>query len=175
MDKNGLPSWLEYDESKNKLFGIPSAEDRGRLHIEVHAILPPDATDFSQTKDVFTVNIQDDSVHEEQPGGTSSPVGEQKDSSNDVIKPIKCPRGSSVTMATIVVDSDMPAMKASEKVATLDRMCHHLNMPQNVLKFLPLGNKPAFDRFGFAVLFLCIDINIDLGVNSLLSGNFPTG
>ena len=61
------------------------------------------------------------------------------------MKPIRCPDTSAVTMVTVIVDTDLHKMPALGKLDLLHGMAGHLGMPPELLKLLPVGNKPMFD------------------------------
>ncbi len=61
------------------------------------------------------------------------------------MKPIRCSDSSAVTMVTVIVDTDLGKMAASQKVALLRGMGAHLDIPPELLRLLPVGNKPMFD------------------------------
>ena len=61
------------------------------------------------------------------------------------MKSIRCPDSSAVTMVTVIVDTDLPKMAALEKLDLLHNMGRHLGMPPELLRLLPVGNKPMFD------------------------------
>ncbi len=48
-------------------------------------------------------------------------------------------------MVTVVVDTDLQKMPAQDRVGMMHRMCHHLSMPSEILRLLPVGNRPMFD------------------------------
>ena len=61
------------------------------------------------------------------------------------MKPIRCPEASAVTMVTVIVDTDLGKMAAPEKVDLMHGMCRHLGMPPDLMRLMPVGNKPMFD------------------------------
>ncbi|KAK2158029.1 hypothetical protein LSH36_178g01025 [Paralvinella palmiformis] len=137
--KTELPHWLEYDEQERTLKGIPSTNEVGKeFFLEVFPVKDLDNT--TDVSDIFSVKIRADSPHDDT---TAVPV---KNIQNDEeLRPIKCPQGSSVTMATIMVDTDMSMMRPLERVRMVHGMCHHLGMPMDIVRLMPLGNRPMFD------------------------------
>ena len=135
LGKSSLPSWLTLDASSGLLQGVPSTDQLDQeFFLEVTTASGDGAT---QASDVFSIKVQEDTVHLD---SAATKLAETKG-----IRPIKCPPGSSVTMATVIVDVDLGAMMAKEKVDLMRGMCSHLNLPHDVLRVVPVGDKPMFD------------------------------
>ena len=138
--KEGLPDWLHFDPATNSLQGVPSPDDLGhQLYIEVTAEGQVTKDTLSRAKDIFAIKVVEDNVHSE---SNAVPL---KDVNPDRLQPIKCQQGSSVTMATVVIDADVGGLSPQERLGIMDGMCSHLNMPVGVVRLLPMGNKPMFD------------------------------
>ena len=136
---NQLPSWLLYDDDTNTIRGIPGEDEAGQQYfIEVTAISQITNDTLSHAKDIFTINVAEDNA----PATSATPL---KEASSDGMKPIRCPEGSPVTMVTIIVDTDLSMMVPHEKIGLMNKMCSHLNIPPELLRMLPVGNKPMFD------------------------------
>ena len=139
--KDHLPSWLEFEPDTQTLVGLPSLDEIGQqYYIEVTAINHYDNDSSAQAKDIFGLKVVEDKVH------LDSGAVPLKDVKNDGgLKPIKCQSGSSVTMASIVVDADLSSMKLREKIKLLQGLGSHLQLPTEVVRLLPMGSKPLFD------------------------------
>ena len=137
--KSELPHWLELDEGDGSLKGVPSANEVGKeIFLEALPIMKVD--NGTANSDIFSMKVKEDSVHSET---TAVPVKNIKN--DEELKPIKCPQGSSVTMATIMVDTDMSILRPRDRVDMMESMCHHLGMPTELVRLQPLGNRPMFD------------------------------
>ncbi len=136
---NQLPPWLLYDDVTNTLRGIPGDDEAGQQYfIEVTAISQFSNDTVSHAKDVFMINVAEDNA----PATSATPL---KEANSDGMKPIRCVEGSPVTMVTIIVDTDLSMMMPREKIGLMNGMCLHLNIPAELLRMMPVGNKPMFD------------------------------
>jgi dystroglycan 1 len=134
-----LPPWLLYDDASKTLRGIPGEDEAGQQYfIEVTAISQISNDTLSHAKDIFTINVAEDNP----PATSATPL---KEASTDGMKPIRCQEGSPVTMVTIIVDTDLSIMVPHAKIGLMNKMCSHLNIPPELLRMLPVGNKPMFD------------------------------
>ena len=131
--KDTLPSWLHYSSDGSTLEGVPQQQDVGQHYIEVQAVAPHSTQPM---KDVFSVNVVED---------TPSAAVPLKLTSKNSVQPIKCPQGSTVTTVTVIVDAELNNLLPKEKVQLLERLTSHLNVASELLKLLPVGNKPMFD------------------------------
>lgn len=138
--KDSLPSWLHYDEGTQILRGIPGRDDVGNtVAIEVQAVGQFSNDTQSHAKAVFGISVVEDSSHT---GTSATPF---KEAATDGMKPIKCPEGSSVTMVTIIIDTDLSGLQSEEKVGMLHGLCSHLSIPAELPRLMPVGNRPMFD------------------------------
>ena len=131
--KETLPSWLHYSADGSTLEGVPQQQDVGQHYIEVQAVAPHSTQPM---KDVFSVNVVED---------TTTAAVPLKLTNKDSVQPIKCPQGSSVTTVTVIVDAQLNDLPPKERVQLLQRLMSHLNVASELLKLLPVGNKPMFD------------------------------
>ena len=139
MGGTDLPAWMTFDPSTLRLEGVPSEEHLGQhYYLQVLPQMEKYLND-SQKADMFSVSVVDDQIHTD--GGALL----VKQSEGSALKPIKCMTGSSVTRATVIVDVDLAAMLPQHQVAMLRNLAEHLGMPADLLRLLPLGDKPMFD------------------------------
>ena len=146
----GLPSWLALDEVTNSLLGVPSKEHQGQHHyLEVIAMETVAEEALSRARDMFTVHVTEDQPHSEHVAAvpyTSAGSSTDDNSGGDMaakLKPVKCPGGSSITTASIVLDVDLEKMQPRDKAAMMEKMCHHLQMPTEMLRVVPVGQKSS--------------------------------
>ena len=138
--KDYLPPWLQFEPETKTLVGLPSLDDVGQqYYIEVTAINHWHNDTSAQAKDIFGLKVVEDKVHLD---SGAVPLKEVK---NSGVKPIKCPSGSSVTMASIIVDTNLSNLVLQDKIKLLQGLCAHLQMPTEVVRLLPMGSRPLFD------------------------------
>lgn len=136
--KDRLPSWLTFNPLKSELKGIPSPFDKGQIYLEVKVI----GDDNSHADDVFAIDILD---------GTNGPVGTTSLKNGDTPKVVDCKSDEPQTLVTVVVDCDLDTMIPEEKMNLLNSMVGHLNLAPEMLKLMPVGNKPMFDSGALVV------------------------
>lgn len=129
--KDVLPSWLTFNPLKTELRGIPGPDDKGRIYLEVKVT----GDDNSQASDVFSIEVLEDT------NGQTSAIR----SPDNGAKVIKCRQGESQTTVTVVVDCDMHMMNSEDKMSLLDNMANHLNLSPEMIKMMPVGDRPMFD------------------------------
>lgn len=129
--KDVLPSWLTFNPLKTELRGIPGPDDKGRIYLEVKVT----GDDNSQASDVFSIEVLEDT------NGQTSAIR----SPDNGAKVIKCRQGESQTTVTVVVDCDMHMMNPEDKISLLDNMANHLNLSPEMIKMMPVGDRPMFD------------------------------
>jgi len=129
--KQSLPSWLTFNPLKTELRGIPGPDDKGQMYLEVKVT----GDDNSQASDVFSVEVLDDT------NGQTSAIRSPGKGANVV----RCRPNEPQTVVTVVVDCDLHMMKPEEKMALLDNMVNHLNLAPEMMKMMPVGDKPMFD------------------------------
>lgn len=132
VGKDVLPSWLTFNELKTELKGIPGPEDKGHIYLEVKV----SGDGNSQSDDVFSIEVRDD---------TNGPVTSVQSLDENAPKVIRCKREEPQTIVTVVVDCDLYRMKPGMKMNILNNMAGHLNLAPEMLKLMPVGNKPMFD------------------------------
>lgn len=120
-----------FNPLKTELKGIPGPEDKGQVYLEVKVT----GDDNSQVSDVFSIEVLDDT------NGQGSSVK----SSNSGAKHVQCQRHEPQTIVTVVVDSDLNKMVPDEKMRLLDNLVNHLNLAPEMMKMMPVGDKPMFD------------------------------
>ena len=135
--KTELPSWLTFDPNSATLAGVPSEEHVG-LQYFIEVVASKGSTS-DVDKDMFTIDVIPNKVHADT---KAIPL---RDAQSNSLKPIQCPVGSSVTMATVIVDVDLTSMLPGDKVALMRGVASHLGMPAEVLQLSPKGNLPMFD------------------------------
>ncbi|XP_045164539.2 dystroglycan 1-like [Mercenaria mercenaria] len=138
--KDTLPSWLTFNALKTELKGIPGPEDlkKGQIYLEVKVT----GDDSSHVEDVFAIDILDN---------TNGPIGSVTTTGEDSPKVIRCKREEPQTIVTVVVDTDLGHLNPDEKINLLDNMASHLNLAKEMLKLMPVGNKPMFDSSALVV------------------------
>lgn len=131
---DALPSWLSFNPLKAELRGIPEPRDKGQVYIEVKAI----GDHNSQADDVFSIEVVDDS---------SMSVGASKPKivRDDIPKLVRCRREEPETVSTVIIDVDIRSLNPSERIAIFSNLASHLNLATEMLKLLPVGDKPMFD------------------------------
>lgn len=134
-----LPGWMAFDPTSLTLEGVPGEEHVGQhYYLQVLPLLEKYVND-SQKADMFSVSVVEDEVH------TDSGATPLKQADTNSLQPIKCPAGSSITKATVVVDVDMAEMIPQQHVKMMRSLAEHLGMPPQLLRLLPVGDKPVFD------------------------------
>ena len=97
------------------------------------------------TSDTFVLTVNEDSVHlseqelRDRAAGATPPASVPAEA-------IKCAPGSSVTKATIVIDSDVDAIDVTERLQLLTRIATHLHLPENIIRMLASEGKPLVDE-----------------------------
>jgi hypothetical protein len=95
-----------------------------------------------RTKDHFTIRVVD--PDDDLDPSRAKPVEYPADQS--VISPVRCPPGSAITTATVVIDADLAALSASERVHLLRHLCNHLDLPTSLVRLRsPPTDRPLFD------------------------------
>ena len=127
---------MAFDPDSGTLEGVPSEEHVGLQYVMEVAPSDP-ASDLE--KDMFTVDVVPHKTHLDT---TAIPL---RDTQPDAVAPIRCPAGSSVTMATVIVDVELPAMLSRDKARLMRGISTHLGMPVELLRLSPKGSLPMFD------------------------------
>ena len=130
-----LPSWLEYDDVANELFGVAGSGDVGKEFIVTSTDIHSSSKVNPPTQDVVSVSVIDEEV--------SLPVASVGPLTNHSLHAIKCPYGSSVTTVTIVTNSDHSNMRPRQKRDLLSSMGRHLSIPVDITRLLPLTHTTA--------------------------------
>ncbi|ELU11928.1 hypothetical protein CAPTEDRAFT_183589 [Capitella teleta] len=126
--RDTLPSWLHYDAASRTLRGVPYPADANhQTYIEVTAKGQGSDGAPVEAKDIFAILITKDDVR-------SDAVSLKE--VNSELRPIRCPKGSSVTRATIVIDAG--DLSSELRWALTSAMAEHLGIPRNVLRLLPV-------------------------------------
>ena len=131
--KDSLPSWLVFNSLTAELSGIPGPKVKGQVYLEVKAI----GDDNSQADDVFSIEVIDDS---------SMSIGASKLSSENSPKLVRCRRDEPQTISTVIIDADLDLLSPSEQLTVFKNLASHLNLAPEMLKLLPVGDKPMFDN-----------------------------
>lgn len=127
-----LPAWLSFNSLKTELKGIPRPQDKGQTYLEVKAV----GDDNSKADDVFSVEVIEDS---------SMSVGASKLSGENTPKHVRCRREEPETISTVILDVDLHSLNPSESIAIFNNLASHLNLAPEMLKLMPVGDKPMFD------------------------------
>lgn len=130
--EKSLPAWLSFNALKTELRGVPRPQDKGQVYLEVKAV----GDNNSQADDVFSIEVVEDS---------SMSVGATKLSGENTPKHVRCRREEPETIATVIIDADLHSQSPSESIAIFNNMASHLNLAPEMLKLLPVGDKPMFD------------------------------
>lgn len=133
--KDSLPSWLHFQESTKQLKGVPSPSDIGQQYLEVVV----GGYDNRQVKDVFSIAVTGEAPTEfvmqpSQPSTTGKP------------NTVRCRRNLRETAVTIVLDTDLDQLNAKDRIQLLEKMTNFLPLSLDMLKLLPVGNKPFIDN-----------------------------
>ncbi|XP_060070674.1 dystroglycan 1-like [Ylistrum balloti] len=132
--KDTLPSWLHFQESSRQLKGVPSPSDIGQQYLEVII----GGHDNSQAKDVFSISVTGESpaefVMQPQPSDSGRP------------NTVRCRRDLRETAVTVVLDTDLDQLTALERIHLMEDMTKFLPLSLDMLKLLPVGNKPFIDN-----------------------------
>ncbi len=137
LGKSLLPPWLEFDNKTRELSGIAGQTETDReLILEVTPVL---SNGQQGDKDIFSIRVAEEASHSD----TAAIPAKDKDAEG--LRPIQCPSGSSVTMASIIVDTDVGVLRPRDRVSLVEGMERHLKMPPDLLHLMPMGNRPMFD------------------------------
>lgn len=119
MDVKSLPAWLLFDKVAGVFWGLPLAEDEGKIHAVVKTIR---ANDTSSNE--FTLIA----------------VREQP----DALSKRKCPEGEGNTVLSLVVDRDVHAIKPKQRIIAINNIAKFFGLPYvsipQILKFELLNN-----------------------------------
>ncbi|KAJ8302124.1 hypothetical protein KUTeg_021111 [Tegillarca granosa] len=115
-----------------QLKGIATPSDIGQHYIEIKVSGPKN----SEAKDVFSVSVN---------GETPGVLYFSKATDNQKPQVVRCKREQPETAVTIVLDTDVTLLSSPERVNLLDQLTNSLNLLPEMLKLLPVGNKPMFD------------------------------
>lgn len=132
VGKNGLPTWLHFDEKNHQLKGIPSPADLGQHYLEVIV----KGHKNSVAKDVFSVTVTGE-----------SPVLRYTPTNTQSGKPqvVRCRREVPETAVTVVVDADLESLPALNRLDLVNSVASYLNLANDMMKLLPKGDKPMID------------------------------
>ena len=132
VKKGTLPSWLTFNALNAELKGIPGPDVKGPIYLEVNVT----GDDNSKVTDVFAIDVLDET------NGPATPVQSLEENAPKVIR---CKRDAPQTVVSVVVDVDLTHINPGEKISLLENMASHLNLAKEMLKLMPVGNKPMFD------------------------------
>lgn len=135
--ESSLPSWLHFDSETRMFQGVPMEKNLGQYYISVKAYGPPAPGDTtngkSVAKDVFSVDVVEDSPDTAVPTYTTQAQ--------------KCSSGESLTLATIVLDTDMENLRPAGKAALVEKAAALLKLAGEAMKLKPLGTSSrVFDN-----------------------------
>jgi len=133
VGKDTLPDWLTFNALKAELKGIPGQQNKGRVYLEVKAI----GDDQSSSDDVFSIEILED---------TFGPITAVPAVAKSGPKDVKCSKNEPQTVVTVILDCDMDTMLPGNRIGLLDNMASHLNLAPEMMKIMPVGDKPMFDN-----------------------------
>ncbi|XP_059153408.1 dystroglycan 1-like [Physella acuta] len=131
VDGSALPAWLEFDPSNNILQGIPAPKDAGQLYLEITA-----QGSASQASVTFTLFVRDVPTH------TSGTPLRFKTTGPEFVH---CKQSEPETVATIIIDVDFDKIPVQERLALLQRFLAHMQLHEDMVKMVPVGNSPMHD------------------------------
>lgn len=132
--KDKLPAWLHFEESTRQLKGIPTPADAGQQYLEVVI----GGHHNSQAKDVFSISVTGENPTEFVMQPPSSDSGRPNT--------VRCRRDLRETAVTVVLDTDLDQLSAQERINLMEDMTKFLPLSMDMLKLLPVGNKPFIDN-----------------------------
>lgn len=115
----------------NILQGIPTPADAGQLYLEITA-----HGANSKATVTCTVFVRDVPTH------TSGAPLRFKTSGPEFVR---CKQTESETVATMIVDADIEAMSVTDRMALLKKFISHMNLHEDMVKMMPIGNTPVHD------------------------------
>ncbi|XP_065166984.1 dystroglycan 1 [Atheta coriaria] len=115
VDVKSLPAWLLFDKVAGVFWGLPLAEDEGKIHAVVKTIR---ANDTSSNE--FTLIA----------------VREQPDAQSKR----KCPEGEGNTVLSLVVDRDVHAIKPKQRIIAINNIAKFFGLPYSAFKLEPYRN-----------------------------------
>ncbi|OWF55736.1 Dystroglycan [Mizuhopecten yessoensis] len=132
--KDTLPAWLHFQESSRQLKGVPSPSDVGQQYLEVVI----GGHHNTQAKDVFSISVTGENpaefVMQSPPSDSGRP------------NTVRCRRDLHETAVTVVLDTDLDHLSALERIQLMESMTKFLPLNLDMLKLLPVGNKPFIDN-----------------------------
>ncbi|XP_054710695.1 dystroglycan 1-like [Uloborus diversus] len=126
--ETSLPLWLSYDDDSQTFTGVPLEKDVGQYYISVKAV--GNAQGGKSAKDVFSIEVVDDSPEAKSPEGEIFSY---------------CANGESQTVANLVIDTNLEELNTSEKVNLLKKLSSYFNIPAKRFKLSPKNEKNSLD------------------------------
>ncbi|XP_005097620.2 dystroglycan [Aplysia californica] len=126
-----IPDWLEFDSKENVLQGIPTPKHAGQSFLEVTARGPT-----GEATTTFSLFVRDVPSH------TSGAPLKFKKSGPEFVR---CKREEPETVATIILDTDIEQMMPSDRLALLKRFLGHMELHEDMVKVLPVGQSSMHD------------------------------
>ncbi|XP_067134350.1 dystroglycan 1-like [Centruroides vittatus] len=123
-----LPSWLYFEEETRTFRGVPTEQDIGHAYISVKAVAKSTEDDPLIAKDVFSVEIVDDSFQY---------TNREKE---------KCPSPSSRTVLTVIADANMADLPPYRRYDLITKMATIMKLETRDIKLVTLGGEKAFDE-----------------------------
>lgn len=139
VDKETLPLWLDFDQSRQTLLGVAGQKDIGQHYIEVTAIGNRiNATHNAQESDVFMIMVipEPPVISGVVPVRTMSQSGPQ---------PVRCANGKPKTEVTIQVDADLDKLTPTNKIQLIKGLMKHLGLGSDMLKLVPSESNPLLE------------------------------
>ena len=85
---------------------------------------------------MFSIEVIDDN---------SMSVGVSKLSGENTPKLVRCRREEPQTISTVILDTNLNLLSPSEQIVIFNNLASHLNLAPEMLKLMPVGDKPMFD------------------------------
>lgn len=122
-----LPSWLYFEEETRTFRGVPTEQDVGHAYISVKAVAKSTEDDPLIAKDVFSIEVVDDSFQF---------TNRERE---------KCPALSSRTVLTVIADANMADLPPYRRYDLLTKMASIMKLETRDMKLVTLGGGKAFD------------------------------
>lgn len=137
-----LPKWLHYLEASRTFIGVPLDTDIGQHYITVkaiseHADEAPVTDKSAAARDVFSIDVLEE-PQTFQRATSMSNLNQQE--------PAKCSSTEPVTLATLIIDADIPSLSPSSRAHILGSFLRFLNLPVHAVKLMAMApGSHAFD------------------------------
>ncbi|XP_013780975.1 dystroglycan-like [Limulus polyphemus] len=129
-----LPKWLKFDQTEHTFLGVPTSNDQGQYYISVKAFGPPDINGHpSVGKDIFSIEVVPELPH-----FSSAHLGTEF---------FHCPKGESITVASVFVDSTFNDLTSTQRVDVISKLASLAGILGDFIKISPLTKEwKVFDE-----------------------------